>query len=128
MQILNRCHPKRRMKYPVNIDWFNERCDQVNRLMVELVRNDRHIFFWKHKGLFESEQLSVAPGADGTHLNDVADYPKYFKNIRAAVVWVKKDLLLMIHKLFFDNGVFPGQGRLSMVECRLDIMFSVHCF
>ena len=93
MQILHRLRPKRRVRHPVDIGWFNDRCDQVNRLLVELVKDERNIFYWKHKGLFEPEQLSLALDEDGTHPNYVAGYPKYFKNIRAVVVSMKKDLL-----------------------------------
>ena len=35
--------------------------------------------YWKHKGLFELEQLSEALQDDGTHLNHSIGYPKYSK-------------------------------------------------
>ena len=57
-----------------------------------LVQNDKHIFSWKHEGLFETDHLSLALADDGTHPNYEVGYPKFFKNIRAAVVSMKKDL------------------------------------
>ena len=93
MQILKRVEPTRPVKYPVDVNWFGDRCDSINRLVMALVQNEGHIFFWKHKGLFEHEHLSAAICDDGTHPNYELGYPKYYKNIRAAVVSMKKDLL-----------------------------------
>ena len=92
MQILHRVQPRRPVKYPVDVVWFSHRCDNINRLIMALVQNDKHIFFWKHKGLFETDHLSLALADDGTHPNYEVGYPKFFKNIRAAVVSMKKDL------------------------------------
>ena len=51
--------------------------------------------YWKHKGLFELEQLSEALQDDGTHLNHSVGYPtEYFKNIRAAIVSARKGLYM----------------------------------
>ena len=44
-----------------------------------LVQNEKHIFFWKHKGLFEHENLSAAMSDDVTHPNYEFGYPKYYK-------------------------------------------------
>ena len=32
----------------------------INKLSAELVRGNEHLIYWKHKGLFELEQLSEA--------------------------------------------------------------------
>ena len=92
MQILHRIHPSRPVRYPVNIDWFNARCNRINQLLCALAQDDERVRFWKHKGLFQLEQLKAALSTDGTHLNNWVGYPKYFKNIRAAVVSMKKEL------------------------------------
>ena len=93
LQILHRRQPLRPVKYPVNIKWFNARCDNINKLMGGLYEGHERIRFWKHKGLYEDEQLFEALRDDGTHLNSAVGYPKYFKNIRAAIVSMKKELL-----------------------------------
>ena len=90
MQILHRLQPLRPVRHPVDITWFNARCDQINKLMAGLMHGQEHLRFWKHKGLFEYEQLCEALKDDGTHLNSSVGYPKYFKNVRAAM---KKELL-----------------------------------
>lgn len=92
MQILHRLCPSRPVRHPVDIDWFNARCDRINQLVSALAQYDEQIRFWKHKGLFQLEQLEAALSSDGTHLNNLVGYPKYFKNIRAAVVSMKKEL------------------------------------
>ena len=50
MQILQRLEPTRPVKFPVDVNWFGKR--DANRLVIALVQNEEHIFFWKHKGLF----------------------------------------------------------------------------
>ena len=92
MQILHRMPPLRPVRHPVNIPWFNERCDQINKLMAALTETQQSLRFWKHKGLFEDTHLGPALENDGTHLNSAVGYPKYFKNIRAAIVSMKKEL------------------------------------
>lgn len=92
MQILHRIHPSRPVRYPVIIDWFNARCDRINHLLYALAQDDRQVRFWKHKGLFQLDHLTAALSTDGTHLNNWVGYPKYFKNIRAALVSMKKEL------------------------------------
>ena len=64
--------------------------NKLSALSAELVRGNEHLIYWKHKGLFELEQLSEALQDDGTHLNHSVGYPKYFKNIRAAIVSARK--------------------------------------
>ena len=80
MQILHRLQPLRPVKYPVDIKWFNARCDQINKLMGGggLSQGNERIRFWKHKGLYEYERLCEALKDDGTHLNSAVGYPKYF--------------------------------------------------
>ena len=93
MQILKHVELTRQVKYPVDVNWIGKKCDNINRLVMALVQNEEHIFFWKHKGLFEHEHFSAAMGDDGTHPNYEFGYPKCYKNIRAVVVSMKKDLL-----------------------------------
>ena len=93
MQILHRLQPLRPVKHPVDIPWFNKRCDQINKIVAALTQDDERLLFWKHKGLFEEDLLNDALGDDGTHLNSAVGYPKDFKNIRAAFVSMKKELL-----------------------------------
>ena len=94
MLILHKLEPTRPVRYPVDVAWFNDRCDMINKLSAELVRGNEHLIYWKHKGLFELEQLSEALQDDGTHLNHSVGYPKYFKNIRAAIVSARKGIFV----------------------------------
>lgn len=90
MQILHHCRPSRPVRYPVNVEWFNDRVDQTNRLLHVLFSKEG-LVFWKHKGLWEENALRQAILPDGVHLS-AGGYRKYFKNIRAAVVSAKKSL------------------------------------
>lgn len=92
MQILHRLPPGRPVRHIVDTAWFNERVDAVNSLIARMVVYHRNITYWKHKGLFDASCLQEALDLDGTHLNETCGYPKYFKNIRAAIVSMKKDL------------------------------------
>ena len=60
MQILHRLQPLRPVRQPVDVTWFNARCDQINKLMAGLMLGQEHLRFWKHKDLFEYEQLCEA--------------------------------------------------------------------
>ena len=42
MQILHKLEPTRPVRYPVDVAWFNDRCDMINKLSAELVRGNEH--------------------------------------------------------------------------------------
>ena len=42
MQILHKLEPTRPVRYPVDVAWFNDRCDIINKLSAELVRGNEH--------------------------------------------------------------------------------------
>ena len=72
----------------------------INKLSAELVRDNEHLIYWKHKGLFELEQLSEALQDDGTHLNHSVGYPKYFKNTRKEPTQARKYFMIVNLPLF----------------------------
>ena len=78
MQMLHPVQPRSPVKYQVDVLWFSHRCDNINRLVTAFVQDDNHIFFLKHKGLYETDLLSLALAYEGTHPNYEVDYLKYF--------------------------------------------------
>lgn len=92
MQILHRMTPSRPVRYKVDIDMYDDKVDQVNSILATLARDHMNVRYWKHKGLFQPHILQLALEADGTHLNWSQGYPKYFKNIRAAIVSMRNEL------------------------------------
>jgi hypothetical protein len=75
LQILHWQWPRRRIRYPVDIPWFNDRVDTLN------------IFL---RNYFKEDNQELVYTDDGVHLNEVYGYPKYYNSVRAAVVSLLK--------------------------------------
>jgi hypothetical protein len=92
LQILHRQWPRRRIRYPVDIPWFNVRVDTLNTLLRNYFKDDRveGVQFWRHSGFWSPQNQELVYTDDGVHLNEVYGYPKYFNSVRAAVVGLLK--------------------------------------
>ena len=91
MHILHRCRPTWLIRYRVDVDWFNERVDEANRLLSVLLKGCPGLVYWKQKGLWQHDALQQAILPDGVHLS-CTGIKNYFKNIRAAVISAKKEI------------------------------------
>ncbi|CAC5377599.1 unnamed protein product [Mytilus coruscus] len=91
-QILHRLSPQKRIRYKVDIKWFNKRCDELNSFLSHYFRENRmdNVSFWKHSGFWSERSKQFAFCNDGVHLNINTGYPKYYNSIRAAVVSARK--------------------------------------
>ena len=112
MQILHRFEPSRPVKHPVDIPWFNKRVDQVNKLVAALAEGEKRIRYWKHKGLFEEDLLSMALKDDGVHPNSAIGYPKSLSNCIDMMLGKKlykriscTQILIKVISLFCSKGI-----------------------
>ena len=50
LQILHRKWPRRRIRYPVDIPWFNDRVHTLNNFLINYFKEDRMegVQFWRH--------------------------------------------------------------------------------
>ena len=78
LQILHRQWPRRRIRYPVDIPWFNDRVDTLNTFLINYFRKDRveGILFWRHSGFRSPENQELVDTDDKVHLNEVYGYTK----------------------------------------------------
>ena len=92
LQILHRQWPKRRIRYPVDIPWFNDLVDTLNTFLRNYFKEVRMevVQTWKPSGFWTPENQELVYTDDGVHLNEVYGYPKYFNSVRAAVVSLLK--------------------------------------
>jgi lysophospholipase L1-like esterase len=88
LQILHRQWPRRRMRYPVDIPWFNDRVDTLNTFLRNYFKEDRveGVEFWRHSGFRSPVNQELVYTDDGVHLNKVYGYPKYYNGALAEVV------------------------------------------
>ena len=86
LQILQRLPPNRPIRYEVNTPWFNHRAFETNKLLIEACSANPKLTYYQHRGLSNSDTLQQAMLGDGVHLNVEIGYPKYFRNVRAAVM------------------------------------------
>ena len=86
-QILHRCTPSVRSRYPVDREWFNDRVDTVNLLLSTTlpVRFPNKAFLWRMKGFWSKESKENNFCADGCHLSRDGQF-KLLSNLRAATV------------------------------------------
>lgn len=91
LQVLHRTPSKVHTRFPVDVDWFNTRVDQLNRLLSgQFNTAQRHYtYFWRLKGFWAPECKSANFSADGCHLSNQG-HTRLMSNIRAAVVAVLK--------------------------------------
>jgi hypothetical protein len=73
LQILHRQWPRRRIRYPVDIPWFNDRVDTLNTFLRNYFKEDRveGVQFWRHP-----ENQELVDTDDKVHLNEVYGYTK----------------------------------------------------
>ena len=62
---------------------YNEYVTQANQRLKTECQNERDVTFWKVKGLKESKRNIFY---DGVHLNRQVGQPKYYRNIRGAIL------------------------------------------
>ena len=92
LQILHRQWSRRRIRYQVDIPWFNDRVDTLNTFFRNYFKEDRVecVQFWRHSGFWSPENQELVYTNDGVHLNEVYGYTKYYNSVRAAVVSLLK--------------------------------------
>ena len=71
LQILHRQWPRRRIRYPVDIPWFNDRVDTLNTFLRNYFKEDRveGVQFRRHP-----ENQELVDTDDKVHLNEVYGY------------------------------------------------------
>ena len=76
LQILHRQLPRRRIRYPVDILWFNDRVDTLNTFLRNYFKEDRveGVQFWRHSGFWSPENQKLVDTDDKVHLNEVYGY------------------------------------------------------
>lgn len=90
LQTLHRHYPRCRTRFPLDIPTFNNRVDEFNRKVSAFSQSFPGCFYKKLKG-FWACQVTEVYCPDGVHLSQSGNI-KYFNNIRAAIVAVKKQL------------------------------------
>ena len=109
LQILHRQWPRRRIRYPVDITWFNDRVDTLNTFLRNNFKEDRveGVQFWKHSGFWSPENQELVYTDDGVHLNEVYGYAKYYNNVlllvnrneHQTIHWISSTIRLVIIKV-----------------------------
>ena len=86
-QILHRTVPHCQVRHPVDLLWFNDRVDQTNQKLMELleVSHPGRAKFWHCKGFWNPVSKASAFSKDGVHLSVPGQY-KFYNAIRAALV------------------------------------------
>ena len=92
LQIVHRLPPLYKICYEVDTTWFNNRADETNILLRQAAPHNNKLTFFTHRRLCEHSVLTQAMTWDGVHLNVDYGYPKYVRNIRAAVMAVYNKL------------------------------------
>jgi hypothetical protein len=92
LQILHWQWPRRRIRYPVDITWFNDRVDTLNTFLRNYFKEDRveGVQFCRHSGFWSPENQELVYTDDWVHLNEVYGYSKYYNSMQAAVVCLLK--------------------------------------
>ena len=92
LQILHRQWPRRRIRYSVDIPWFNDLVDTLNTFLRNYFKEDRvkGVEFWRHSGFRSPENQELVYTDDEVHLNEVYWYTKYYNSVRAAAVSLVK--------------------------------------
>jgi hypothetical protein len=78
LQILHRKWPRWRIRYPVDIPWFNDRVDTLNTFLRNYSKEDRveGVQFWRHSGFWSPENQELVHTDDEVHFNVVHGYTK----------------------------------------------------
>lgn len=86
-QVFHRIRPSRRTRYPVDLDWFNDRVDETNLILTRNIPNisEGRARFWRCNGFWSPEAKQISFSEDGVHLSDHG-LRKFYANIRAALV------------------------------------------
>lgn len=87
LQVLHRLSPSVHTRYPVDVDWFNVRVDELNSLLMENLNKQEHnrSYLWRMKGFWSSACKHQNFSSDGCHLSNAGQL-RLINNIRAAVV------------------------------------------
>ena len=87
-QILRReCAPNYRNKGKMTLETFNARVSELNDFLYHAFREENHITFWAHKGMWCSELPLL--NTDGVHLNENGN-KKLYRSLRGAIVHATK--------------------------------------
>ncbi|KAH3701603.1 hypothetical protein DPMN_076592 [Dreissena polymorpha] len=86
-QVLHRCEPKIRTRFPVDLHWFNARVDKLNASLDTTLKSrfPNRAFLWRMKGFWSPETKNKNFASDGCHLSDDGQF-KLLSNIRAAII------------------------------------------
>ena len=76
LQILHRQWPRRRIRYPVDIPWFNDCVDTLNTFLRNFFKEDRieGVQLCRHFDFWIPENQELVYSDDGVHLNEVYGY------------------------------------------------------
>ena len=91
LQTLHRLAPVRRIRYGVNVHWFNSRVDALNGRIANYLRNVDGAAFFRLSGFWAPSARATKYCDDGVHLNEQGNI-SYYNNIRAVVVSSLKSL------------------------------------
>ena len=92
LQISHRQWPKQRIRYPVDIPWFNDLVDTLNTFLRNYFKEDRveGVQIWRHSGSWSPENQDLVLTSGEMHLNEVYVYTKYYNSVREAAVSLLK--------------------------------------
>jgi lysophospholipase L1-like esterase len=87
LQVLHRCNPSIRSNYPVDVDWYNARVDELNSHLLEMLNHTtpKRSYLWRMKGFWSTACKQRNFATDGCHLSNSGQL-RLISNIRAAVV------------------------------------------
>ena len=89
VSITHRCEPSTKTRFPVDISWFNNRVDETNGFLSDLLhlQYPSKTYFWKLKGFWSEQAKKKVFAPDGCHLSPTGQSKLLF-NLRAAAVAV----------------------------------------
>jgi lysophospholipase L1-like esterase len=87
LQVLHRQVPLSHTRYPVDVDWFNARVDNLNSHLIEMLNRTGHgrSYLWRMKGFWSPASKQQNFADDGCHLSSAGQL-RLITNVRAAVV------------------------------------------
>ncbi|KAH3866884.1 hypothetical protein DPMN_030007 [Dreissena polymorpha] len=87
LQVLHRQVPLSHTRYPVDVDWFNARVDDLNSHLIEMLNRTGHgrSYLWRMKGFWSPASKQQNFADDGCHLSSAGQL-RLITNVRAAVV------------------------------------------
>lgn len=127
-QILHRLPPKRPIKYEIDVYWINGRCDELNVYLDSYFKDDNmeDVMFWRHSGFWSPDSKAPTYIDDEVNLNNQDGYLTYYRNVRAAVVTVRKKHVVSYVEVccncglqYFNNKQTNNQKHVPLYICLL---------